>query len=245
MWDRQTSSVIGLLDVRGFFIYDEAVFTRDNQVWVIVQPVSGGPIESRRYPRDLSSFVRPSDHGHHAHGMLRGGIPAAIKAGSNRDCLGPSLAGNPPGQGWKPTALLMDERVNSPNISTATNPLPSEIRRIGCGVPGQHNFDHFTWNNMQDDFFFTSTDAYSPAGTDPIALGIVQVRLTYNASNQVIGDTPILLAPHRSEPSRYGYYAIPRASCNQQGTRCIFSSSMTVNTNKTNGSLHLYIVDVP
>jgi len=245
VWDRVSGTVIGTLDTRPFAFYDEAIFSKDNMIWFIGNPPANTGLESRRYPRDFSSFVRPADHGHHAHGILRNGTPAAIKAGSNRDCLGPGASGNPPGQGWRPTALLLDERVNSPNVSSSFNPLPAEVFRVGCQIAGQHDFEHFSWNNTQDDFFFTSTGAYSPPGTDSLADSIVQVRLTYNGSNQVVGDNPIVLIPHRSEPARFGYYALPRASCNQQGTRCIFSSSMTVNTNKTSPTLHLYIVDVP
>ncbi len=246
VWDRQAapgSQIVGTIDLRVFPFYDQAEFTKSNSVWVVLNP--GPALESRRYPRDFSTFVRPSEHGHHAFGLLRDGTPVAVKSASNRECPAGSLAGNPAGVGWKPTALMMDERINSPNIANSFNPLPSEVRRIACGTPGQHDLGHFSWNNTQSDFFFISTGAYSPAGTDPIADSIIQIRLTYNTSNQLINDTAIRLAPHRSEPGKYGYFALPRAACNQQGTRCIFSSSMTVNTNKTTPSLHLYIVDVP
>jgi len=243
IFDRQApaGSQLTILDIRFYLLYDEGVITKGNRVWLIGDVGAG--LVSRSYTLNLSTFVTVSDHGHHAHGLLPGNAPTTVKEASNRECLGAALAGNPAGQGWKPTALLLNELVNSPNL--AANPLAAELFRLGCQVPGQHAFSHYSWNNQQTDRFFVSSLAYSPPGTDSLANAILRFRLTFNASNQVIADTIDVLALHRSEPSRFGYFALPRASCNQQGTRCIFSSSMTVNTNKTSAALHLYIVDVP
>ena len=78
----------------------------------------------------------------------------------------------------------------------------------------------------------------------PLAHAIVRIHLRFDAAGKIVGDEPEILAHHRSE-DRHGYYASPRVSCNQQGTRCLFASSMTVATDNTRPQPHLYVVDVP
>lgn len=244
VYDRVANQVIGTLDVRGGF-YDEAVFTKGGRIWVILDPGTG--LESRSYTLNFSSFVRPAQHGHHAHGLLPGGKAVAVRETSDHTCPPGSTSGYPPGQGWQPTANILDENVNSPNISTGFFPWAAELYWIGCKIQGTHSFSHYSWNNMQTDRLFISSGEYAPVGTDPLANSLLEVIFTFSPTNnnQIISDTIINMVAHRSEPAKYGYFALPRMSCNQQGTRCLFSSSMSVNTTNTTTNIHLYLIDVP
>jgi hypothetical protein len=237
-------SQIRTLDTRSIYsFFDEAVLTKDNHVWVVGDEGGTQSFSSRRYTIDFSSFIRVSDHGHHAHGILNVGpalnVPIALKAASNRDCP-PGSAAGVPGSGWRPTAQMLDERVATP--STSTDPFPGEVLRLGCAIPGQHDFAHFSWNNTHTDRFFVSMETYSAPGTDPLANTIARVNIIHAAGR--FQDLWTIVIPHRSNKN-LGYYALPRASCNVQGTRCLFSSSMTVQTNKTTNDIDLYVVDVP
>ncbi len=250
-YDMQAEKIAGTLDLTAFRAYDEAVFTKDNHVWVRITDAQNNP-ESYRYSLDFSQHVRPAEGGHHAHGILPDGTPVAVKASSNRNCPPGSRSGNPkapkyPNDGWKPTAVLLDERVDASrkadgSVIGRNDALPSEVLRLGCGVPGMHNLDHFSWNNMQGDRFFVSTYTYGNHETDPLANAILRVRLKFNAAGKVIGDEIDVLAQHRSGG---GYWAAPRVSCNQQGTRCLFASVMSANTDASDRRPQLYVVDVP
>ncbi len=244
VWDRVANQIVGLLDLRNVF-YDEAIFTKGGRVWVILDPGTG--LESRSYTRDFSSFVRPSSRGHHAHGLLPGGRQVTVRESSDHDCPAGSTSGYPAGQGWQPTAGVIDETINSPSIAVTTYPWAAEIFWIGCKIAGRHTFAHYSWNNVQTDRMFISSQTYGPTGTDPLADSLLRIRFQFNPTNnnQIISDQIDILATHRSEPGRFGYFAFPRMTCNQQGTRCLFASSMSVNTSSTTSNIHLYIVDVP
>lgn len=240
VFDLQTKKYVSQLDVSQWSYYDEAVFTKDNHVWVV------GDKESFVYDLALSTRTRIADHGHHAHGLLPDGTAVTAKAASNQSCPGGSKAGSPkdegyPAQGWKPTALVLKDLT--PQDSKGTGPFPAELFRIGCQVQGKHDFSHFSWNNQQRDRFFVSTWGYGGFTDDPLANAILRVRLGFDSAGKIISDDMEVLAHHRSE--NRGYYASPRASCNQQGTRCLFASTMTVATDNTNPQPQLYVVDVP
>jgi hypothetical protein len=235
-------SQIRTLSTRNLYsFFDESILTKGNRVWVIGNLISPPGFTSRSYAPDFNTFVTSADHGHHAHGMLPNGTPVGLKEEPNRVCPPGSLSGIPTSN-WKPTALILNQTINVTN--PAGDPLPSEILRLGCNVPGQHEFSHFSWNNTQGDRFFISSWGYSAPGTDPIANSVLRVRLQFDPLGNVIGDLFDIITPHRSE-KRFGYFALPRASCNRQATRCIFSSTMTVGTNNTDTQEHLYVVDVP
>ncbi len=244
--DLHTGAVVGTLDLTGFEFYDEAVFTKDNSIWLEAGE-NKDLHSSYRYSLDFSSRIRVAESGHHAHGILPDGSPVAVKAGSNRDCPRGSPSGNPrardyPEKGWKPTAILMDPTVDTTG-TTRNAPLASELFKLGCQVPGAHHFGHFSWNNTQRDSFYISTLSYSGFDTDPLAYAIVRVQLRFNAAGKVDGDTIEVLAHHRSD-DKGGYWAQPRVSCNQQGTRCLFASTMSVATDAPDRRSHLYVVDV-
>lgn len=244
-YDLEQGRVTGLLDVSRFSHYDEAVFTKDGHVWVRASDEKGVPA-SYRYAADFSGRIRVAEGGHHAHGLLPSGIPVAVKEASNRDCPAGSPSGNPadaeyPQKGWKPTAVLLDERVDTTGAGR-NDPLRSILLPLGCQVPGQHQFSHFSWNHSGRDFFFVSTGSYGDATRDPLANAIVEVRLRIGPEGRVQSDQLRVLAPHRSA-SDQGYYAQPRVACNQQGTRCLFSSTMSVGTTRREGPAQLYAVD--
>ncbi len=251
VYDLVDHKIVGLLDLSTFSNYDEAVFTRDNQVWVAAS--TKGQQHSYRYSRDFAARVRVSEAGHHAHGLLPDNTPVAVRAASNRNCLPGSRSGNPrdpqyPTDAWKPTAVILDERVDTARRADGSStgrddPLRSILFQIGCAVPGRHNFDHFSWNNRQRDTFFISTWTYGPAQDDPLANAILRVRLRFDSGGRIVGDDIDVLARHGSH-EKMGYWAQPRVSCNQQGTRCLFASSMAVPANKERVP-QLYIVDVP
>ncbi len=245
--DLHTERIAGVLDVSGFVYFDEAVFTRDNHVWVVAD-VGRQHTESLRYALDFSKHIRVVEAGHHAHGMLPDGTPVAVKEAGNRDCPGGSVSGNPrdpeyPAQGWKPTAVLVDETVDTTGGNRGT-PLPNELLKLGCAIPGQHHLAHFSWNHPRGDLFFLSSDSYGGFETDRLAHGIFRVRLLFDAAGRVRGDEFDLLAQHRSD-KKAGYWAQPRASCNQQATRCLFASTMSAGTDNPRRQAHLFIVDVP
>ncbi len=245
--DLQSGKIAGILDVSGFVFFDEAVITRDHHVWVVAH-VGRKHTESLRYPPDFSRHIRVMEAGHHAHGRLANGTPVAVKEAGNRDCPAGTASGNPrdaeyPERGWKPTAVLVDETVDTTGGDRGT-PLPNELLKLGCSVPGQHHFAHFSWNHPSGDFLFLSTDSYGDYATDRLAHGIFRVRLVLDGTGKVQRDEFDLLAHHRSD-TKVGYWAQPRASCNQQGTRCLFASTMSVATDNARRQPHLYIVEVP
>ena len=223
-FDQQTKRVVGTLDTTQLGSYDEAVFTRDNKVWV----VTGS--QSFRYELDFSSKTRASGHGHHAHGLLPDDTPVVTKPTETSECPPGSIAGL--ASGWKPTIALIDEATGQ------------TLWHIACHVKGGHSFDHFSWNHSQRDFFFMSTNSYD-GFSGPLAFTIARVRLKFDAHGKINGDISESLAHHRSDYPQLGYNASPRATCNMQGTRCLFASSMTVQTDNTDPQPHLYIVDVP
>jgi hypothetical protein len=92
--------------------------------------------------------------------------------------------------------------------------------------------------------FFGETWNYGPPDSNPIADAIIRVRLKFDAGGAIAGDEIDVLAHHRSDKN-HGYWATPRVTCNQQGTRCLFASAMTNGTNASEGPPDLYIVDVP
>ncbi len=240
-YDMQTGQIVGALEVAGQE-FDEAVFARDNRVWVIMGK------NSYTYTLDFSSRIRSGDHGHHAHGVLPNGRTVTVVEESSRSCPPGSKSGNPaakdyPNDIWKPTAAIID-----PDVETAgtplTKPLKSQIFMIGCGIPGQHGFAHFSWNNAQKDQFFVSSEGYGNTSIDPLAHSILRVTLKFDPRGRIVGDAIDVLAKHRSNVG-LGYYYSPRASCNQQGSRCLFASSMTVGVLNPVGVHQLYVVDVP
>jgi hypothetical protein len=241
VFDRQTNSVLGSFDPAQFSFYDESVFSKDHGVWVNAIDFANNS-HGFKYTNNLASRIRVIEAHHHAHGLLPNGIPAGAMAGSNRNCPSGSPAGIP-GSGWKPTGVVVDETIDTTGAVQNADPLASVVLKIGCAIPGQHQFGHFSWNNTHTDRFFVSTESYSPPGTDPIAQAIVMVRMRFNGAGFPILDQVDLVANHRSE-QRFGYYALPRVSCNQQAERCIFASSMTMLTNKTTAGIDLYVTEV-
>ncbi len=220
------NDTLATLDLNQFVFFDEAVFTKNNKVWV----ASG--TDGYVYSLDFSTFVRVSEAGHHGHGLFPNGKAVAVKASSNRSCV-PNA--------WRPTAVLLDESVDTTGSSGTQDPIASQLFKLGCTYSGQHEFDHFSWNNTGTDRFFISAASYSGFANNPLAFGIFRVRLQFNILGNVSGDQFDLLAHHRSE-AKYGYFALPRASCNQQGTRCVFASSMTVQTDNVDPQVHIYVV---
>ncbi|MBI1749142.1 MAG: hypothetical protein HY234_02575 [Acidobacteria bacterium] len=246
-YDMQAGKVAGLLDITTWRFYDEAVFTKDNHVWVRMTDDAGAP-QSLRFSLDFSERNRVAEGGHHAHGILPDGSPVAVKEASNRDCPPGSPSGNPndkeyPAKGWKPTAVLLDPRVDTAGAERNA-PIASILFKLGCQIKGQHEFSHFSWNNSQPDVFFGETWSYGSAEGNPIADAIIRVRLKFDGGGKISGDEIDVLAHHRSD-KRHGYWATPRVSCNQQGTRCLFASAMSNGANDSDGGPNLYIVDVP
>ncbi|MBI1749141.1 MAG: DUF4091 domain-containing protein [Acidobacteria bacterium] len=242
VYDRLANTVLMPgLDLNQFPYYDESVMTKANKPYVRANDSSNIP-QAWVYSLDFTTKIRPSEGGHHAHGLLPNGTPVLTKASSNRSCPAGSISGVP-GSSWKPTAVVVDETVDTTGAGQNADPLASVFLKLGCGVPGQHNFDHWSWNNTQKDRFFNSSLSYSGFASDPIAFGILRFRLQFNALGNITGDQIDLLAHHRSDDTKYGYFAKPRASCNQQGSRCIFSSTMTIQTNNLDPQEHLYVVD--
>jgi len=239
VYDKQADALVGVLDLSQFRAYDEAVFTKDNHVWVVAD--AGAKLESFRYSLDFTERVRVAEHGHHAHGLLPDGTPVAVKEEPNRGCAADSPSGVP-NNPWKPSGMVLDERVDTTGTPRPLGPLKSQLLQLGCNIPGQHHYQHYSWNNKQRDGFFVSSLGYSGFETDPTAFGILRVRLKFDAAGKIIGDEIDLLAHHRSNP-KGPYLAYPRATCNQQGTRCLFSSTMTVQTDNTDHQPHLYVVD--
>ena len=242
-YDRQTGG-LAILDLTRFAAYDEAVFTKDNHVWVLADLGQG--FRGLRYTLDFREHSVVSSPGHHAHGLLPDGTPVTIKAASNRDCPAGSKSGNPvdkgyPDTGWKPTAVILDVSGARREHLDADSKEPI-LWKLGCHVPGQHNFDHFSWNNAQQDQFFISTAAYGNPEADPLANAILRVRLRFRPDGSIADDEIDVLAYHRSGRD---YWAQPRVSCNQQGTRCLFASSMVNNAGNRDPQANLYIVDVP
>ncbi len=240
VYDRVTD-ITSFLDTAFFTFYDESVFTKDGGVWVIGDVA--GVTHSFRYTRDFVSRVRVSDHGHHGHGLLPNGVAVAVKE-TARQCPSGTPAGTPSGTGWAPGASIMDESIDS-SANPVANPFPSELRRVGCGVKGRHHFGHFSWNNTHTDRFFVSSNSYDNFVTeDPLQHAILRFKLLFSGTGQLNGDTVEVIVRHRSDDN-VGYFALPRVACNPQGSRCLFSSSMTVNTTNTNPATHLYVVDIP
>ncbi|GEM_PF-1319706 len=242
VFDRQTNSIIGTFDPAQFSFYDESVFSKDNGVWVNAIDFANNS-HGFKYTNNLASRIRVIEAHHHSHGLLPNGIPAGAMAGSNRNCPAGSPAGIP-GSGWKPTGVVVNETIDTTGAVQNLDPLASVMIKFGCAIPGQHQFGHFSWNNTHTDRFFVSTESYSPPGTDPLAQAVVMVRMRFNGAGFPILDQVDVVANHRSE-QRFGYYALPRVSCNQQAERCIFASSMTMLTNKTTAGIDLYVVEVP
>ena len=239
VWDRVTNTVT-FLDTSFFSFYDESVFTKDGGVWVVGDIF--GQTHSFRYVRDFSSRVRVADHGHHGHGLLPDGTAVAVKE-TARQCPAGSVSGSPPGVGWQPGALILNESIDT-SVNPLADPFPSEMRRLGCQISGRHHFGHFSWNNTQTDRFFISSNSYSGFATDPLAHAILRVRMQFGGTGQITGDQFDVIARHNSDDN-LGYFALPRVACNQQGSRCLFASSMTINTTNTSQSIHLYVVDIP
>ena len=234
-----TGKIVGQMEVVGMG-YDEAVFTKDNRVWLVTRE------DSYRYEPDFSKRIRVANHGHHAHGLLPNGTPVAVKEASDRACPPGTVSGNPadkdyPRGGWKPTATLLNQLVESKG-TPKTPPIESEIFMVGCNVPGLHNYSHFSWNHEQRDRFFLSSGSYGNAPADPTAHAILRVRLEFSG-DRVASDSIDVLAHHRTRGNNY--WASPRPSCNMQATRCLFASTMSVQVTNAPGSVQLYVVDVP
>jgi hypothetical protein len=229
------ANTVSTLDLTQFSFYDEAVLTKNNRVWVVTGT------DSFSYTIDFSSRVRVSEAGHHAHGMLGNGTAVAVKSSSNRSCPASSAAGVP-GSSWKPTALLLNNLIDTTGAGANQDPLASQVFKVACTVPGQHELGHFSWFNTSTDRFFISTSGYSGFGPDPIANGVVKDVLTqFDSAGNPTVDAPQLLVHHRSDKA-YGYFALPRASCNKQGTRCVFASTFTVQTDNLDPQDHIYLV---
>ncbi len=241
--------IMGQLDLGQFPFYDEAVFTKPDtsgttHVWVRADDSTNQP-QSFRYNLNFTGRIRIAEGAHHAHGRIPNGsggfITVAVKASSNRNCPAGSASGVP-GQPWKPTAVVLNESIDTTGAGPNDDPLASQMLKLACNVPGQHNLDHFSWNNVQTDRFFISTNSYSGFATDPLAFVILRVRLNFGPPGTILSDNIDVLARHRSE-DKYGYYAKPRVACNQQGTRCMFESTMTLQTNNVDTQEHVYIVE--
>jgi hypothetical protein len=232
VWDRQTDAVsfapLSALCAGSCGFYDEAIFTQDSRVWVVGSD-STGAFHSWVWRLDFSAIDATTEHGHHAQGMLPNGTPVAVKATSSQ-CPPGSAAGNPNGS-FRPSGTIFDLNARA------------EIQQLACNIIGFHELDHYSWNStLQHDRFFVSTKGGVPSG--PIRDAIVRVRLQFSPAGLLVGHTVDVLGYHRSE-YRFGYGALPRASCNQQGTRCLFNSTMTFDTTNTDSQPHLYVVDVP
>lgn len=232
VWDRQTDAIsfapLTALCAGSCSFYDEAVFTQDNRVWVVGSD-STGAFHSWVWRRDFSAIDATTEHGHHAQGMLLNGTPVAVKATSSQ-CPPGSAAGNPNGS-FRPSGTIFDLNARA------------EVLQLACNITGFHELDHYSWNSiLQRDRFFVTTKGGVPSG--PIRDAIIRVRLQFNPAGTLVGHAIDVVAYHRSE-YRFGYGVLPRASCNQQGTRCLFNSSMTFDTNNTDPQPHLYVVDVP
>lgn len=241
VYDRMADAVLGGLDTGQFVFYDEAVFTRDNFPWVRATDAIGP--QSFRYTRDFSVRTRPIEGHHHAHGFLPNGVAVGMFEASNRNCP-PGSASGVPGSTWKPTAVIVNELIDTTGAGQNQEPLASVLLKLGCKIPGQHEFSHPSWNNTHTDRLFSESWSYSGGATDPIADSILRIRFVLDPMGFPIDDQIDIIARHRSE-KRFGYFALPRVSCNQQGTRCAFSSSMTVGTTSLNSTPNLYVVNVP
>lgn len=232
VWDRvtNTTTFIGLNQACAgpCNFYDESIFMQDNRVWVIGSD-SSGTFHSWVYPRDFSSIHLTTEHGHHAQGMLPNGTPVAVKA-TNSQCPPGSAAGNPSGS-FRPSGTVLNQNTGV------------ELQQLACNITGFHEFDHYSWNSTTlRDRFFISTSGSDPTG--PIRDAIIRVRLQFGTTGNVTGHVIDVVGYHRSE-KRFGYSGLPRVSCNQQGTRCLFNSTMTLNTTNTDPQSHVYVIDVP
>lgn len=226
VYDRQTDTVVGALDTAQFGFYDEAVFSKDNAVWVKV--VNGSSSEGRRYPLSLAAPIAINEGGHHAHGLLANGTPVSVQA-TNAQCPPGSPAGNL-NNSFRPTSQVMNEITGQ------------RIIILACNIVGFHEFAHYTWNSFSTDTYFVETWGQTPIG--PIDDAIDRVRLVYDASNNLIGSQLDFLAHHRTRKVD-GYGASPRVTCNQQSRRCLWASSMAIQTNKIELTPDLFVVDVP
>jgi hypothetical protein len=231
VWDRQTDTIsfapLGSLCAGPCNFYDESVFTQDNRVWVIGSDAANAS-HSWLWRRDFSAIDATTEHGHHAHGLLPNGTPVAVKATSSQ-CPPGSVAGN--AAGYRPSGTVFDQNAGR------------EVRQLACNIPGLHELDHYSWNSViLRDRFFVSTKGGQPAG--PIKDAIIRVRLQFDATGNITGDLIDVVAYHRTE-YRFGYGALPRVSCNQQGTRCAFNSTMTLDTTNRDPQPHVYVVDIP
>lgn len=237
VYDRVNDTIsLPPLDLGQFPFFDEAVLTKNNKVWAVTST------DSYVYSLDFTSRIRVSEAGHHGHGLfpsfppsIPSGKAIAVKASSNRSCV-PNA--------WRPTVVLLDESVDTTGASGNQDPIASMVAKLGCNIAGQHDWSHYSWNNPDTDRFFISTLSYSGFANDPTAHAILRARLSFDALGNVIGDAYDVLAHHRSE-QKYGYFALPRASCNRQGTRCLFDSSMTMQTNNLDPQVHSYVVRFP